>query len=72
MVGEEIIERSRKTLGLNEGLQNPEDLMGPVELAAAKMLFPYKVMSKDKLLDVLLFAIMTHPSLTKEMKEQFL
>ena len=72
MAGEEIIERSRKALGLTEDFQNPEDLMGPVELATMKMLAPYKAMPKEKLLDVLLFAIMTHPSLIRELKEQFL
>ncbi len=71
MVGEEIIERSRKTLGLNEDFQNPEDLRHPLDRALGKMMEPYKKKPKDDLCEIILFCMVEHPDLMEKIKERF-
>lgn len=65
MGSKEIIERSRKTLGLNEEL-----VRDPMDEAIDKFLVPFKARPKDDLLKLLVFCMIEHPDLIKKLKER--
>ena len=72
MSKDELVSKSCKTLGLTEDLQNPDDLKGPLEKATERLMEPYRRMSKERVLEVLLTAIMLHPELIRELDERFM
>lgn len=65
MAGEEIIERSRKTLGLNEEL-----VLDPMDEVIDHMMVPFKKQSKDDLIKMLVFCFAEHIDLYDKLKER--
>jgi hypothetical protein len=65
MTGEEVIEKSRKTLGLTE-----EMVRDPMDDAIDKFMTPFKKKSKDDLLALLIYCMTEHPDLIKKLKER--
>lgn len=63
MAGEEIIERSRKALGLNEEL-----VRDPMDEVIDQMMVPFKKQSKEDLIKMLVFCIAEHIDLYDKLK----
>lgn len=63
MTGEEIVEKSRVTLGLNEEFKTKEEVMSPLDEAYDRYIQPYRKWPKEKLLELLLVIVKKHPEI---------